>query len=605
MNPGTGDAVRQAGIRTNKERRRMKFPLNPLRGDRKKGTFREIYADWKWISSYSKRFKGPVAVYTVLGLLSSTLGLVSSVAGKLLVDVVIGHKTEQLGLAAAVMAGSTLLSVGISNLIGRYRQRLDVDMANVIRSDVFDSVMDADWQSLHRFSNGDIMNRFHGDIGAVAGSAVGWLPNVIISVYSFAASFAVIWHYSPVMSLIALSSAPVVLLSSRYLVEKQKAFRNEMMETTSSMYSFETEALDNLDTVKSFGIMNTFSAQLKELQMQYRRVTLAWNMFQIHTNIFMAVISLLVEYAAYGYTLFLMWGGQITYGTMTLFLQQRNALSGAFSSVVGIVPGFINGSVSAHRLQELMSMPREKHHGAEIPPEFFRGGLTAALNQVGFVYEDGERVLEPSDFEARSGQITALVGPSGEGKTTILRLLLGIIKPESGSCVFLSGEGSTLTVSAESRALVSYVPQGNTLLSGTIAENLRLARREATDEEIITALKQACAWEFVEKMPQGINSVIYERGKGLSEGQAQRISIARALLRNAPVLLMDEATSALDMETEKEVLRSILDKNPGRTCILTTHRPSVLPMCDRVYRVGDRRITQLSRQEIESIARNF
>ena len=571
----------------------------------RKGTFGEIITDWKWIFSYSKRFKGPIVAYTLLGLLSSTLGLVSSIAGKFLVDVVIGHKVDQLWLAALVMAGSALISLAISNLTGRIRQKLDVDMTNAIRSDVFDSVMDAGWQSLNQFSNGDMLNRFHGDIGTVAGNAISWLPSVIISVYSFVTTFIVIWHYSPVMSLIALSSAPVILLMSRYLVTKQKAHRQEMMETTSRMYSFETEALDNLDTVKSFGIMDSFSMQLKELQMQYRRITLAWNMFQIRTNVFMAILSLLVEYVAYGYALFLLWGGHITYGTMTLFLQQRGALSGAFQSLVGIVPGFISSSVSAHRIQELMNLPREKHDEKEIPPEYFKGGLTLKLDQVDFAYEDGEMVVESSDFEAFPGQITALVGPSGEGKTTVLRLLLGMVEPKDGSCAFIPEVGTPLAVTAESRALISYVPQGNTLLSGTIAENMRLAKENATDEEIIAALKLACAWEFVENLPEGINNNIYERGKGLSEGQAQRISIARALLRDAPVLLMDEATSALDVETERNVLRNILQKSPGRTFIITTHRPTVLSMCDRVYRVVDRRITRLDQQEIDSIVRNF
>ncbi len=571
----------------------------------RKGTFGEIITDWKWIFSYSRRFKGPIVAYTLLGLLSSTLGLVSSIAGKFLVDVVIGHKVDQLWLAALVMAGSALISLAISNLTGRIRQKLDVDMTNAIRSDVFDSVMDAGWQSLNQFSNGDMLNRFHGDIGTVAGNAISWLPSVIISVYSFVTTFIVIWHYSPVMSLIALSSAPVILLMSRYLVTKQKAHRQEMMETTSKMYSFETEALYNLDTVKSFGIMDSFSMQLKELQMQYRRITLAWNMFQIRTNVFMAILSLLVEYVAYGYALFLLWGGHITYGTMTLFLQQRGALSGAFQSLVGIVPGFISSSVSAHRIQELMNLPREKHDENEIPPEYFKGGLTLKLDQVDFAYEDGEMVVESSDFEAFPGQITALVGPSGEGKTTVLRLLLGMVEPKDGSCAFIPEVGTPLAVTAESRALISYVPQGNTLLSGTIAENMRLAKENATDEEIIAALKLACAWEFVENLPEGINNNIYERGKGLSEGQAQRISIARALLRDAPVLLMDEATSALDVETERNVLRNILQKSPGRTFIITTHRPTVLSMCDRVYRVVDRRITRLDQQEIDSIVRNF
>ena len=579
--------------------------LNSLKERWKNGTFGEIITDWKWIFSYSKKFKGPIAAYTLLGLLSSTLGLLSSIAGKFLVDVVIGHKTEQLWLAALVMAGSALISLAISNLTGRIRQKLDVDMTNVIRGDVFDSVMDAGWQSLNQFSNGDMLNRFHGDIGTVASNAISWLPSVIISVYTFVTTFAVIWHYSPVMSLIALSSAPVILLMSRYLVRKQKEHRKEMMETTSKMYSFETEALYNLDTVKSFGIMDSFSMQLRELQMQYRRITLAWNMFQIRTNVFMAILSLLVEYVAYGYALFLLWGGSITYGTMTLFLQQRGALSGAFHSLISIVPGFISSSVSAHRIQELMNLPREKHHDEEIPAEYFNGHLTLKMDHVDFAYEDGELVVEASDFMACPGQITALVGPSGEGKTTVLRLLLGIIEPKDGSCVFLPENGALLPVTAESRALISYVPQGNTLLSGTIAENMRLAKEDATDEEITAALKLACAWEFVEELPDGINSNIYERGKGLSEGQAQRISIARALLRDAPVLLMDEATSALDVETERNVLRNILRKSPDRTFIITTHRPTVLSMCDRVYRVVDRRITQLDQQEIDSIVRNF
>lgn len=176
-----------------------------------------------------------------------------------------------------------------------------------------------------------------------------------------------------------------------------------------------------------------------------------------------------------------------------------------------------------------------------------------------------------------------------------------MIEPEKGTCTFLSESGRPLSVSAESRALISYVPQGNTLLNGTIAENMRLARKDATDEEIIAALKLACAWEFINKLPKGINDSIYERGKGLSEGQAQRIAIARAILRKAPVLLMDEATSALDVDTEKKVLQKILNKAPDHTCIITTHRPSVLSMSDRVYRVIDKRIVLLNQEEVERL----
>ncbi len=584
----------------------MRFgTIDSLKERKKNGTFREIFTDWKWIFSYTKRFKGSIILYTVLGLLSSTLGLVSSIAGKFLVDVVIGHKVDQLWLAAVVIAGSALLTLAVGNFSGHIKQRLDVDMTHAIRSDVFDSIMEADWESLNSFSNGDVLHRFHGDISTISSNAVDWLPSMIITAYSFIATFVVIWHYSPVMSLIALSSAPVLMLMSRYLVEKQKNHRKEMAQMTSSMYAFETEALYNLDTVKSFGIKGMFKAQLKDLQAQYRHITMAWHMFQIKTNVFMTIVSLLVEYAAYGYALFLLWGGQITYGTMTLFLQQRSNLSGNFHSLVGTVPGFINGSVAAHRLQELLKLPREKHGEQDIPEEYFQGKLTVKMNLVDFAYNNGEKVIERSDFIAEPGKITALVGPSGEGKTTVLRLLLGIVQPEEGSCTFVTENGDALNLNADSRVLISYVPQGNSLMSGTIAQNMRLARKEATDEEIIAALKMACAWEFVEKLEKGIYSEIQEKGKGLSEGQAQRIAIARALLRDAPVMLMDEATSALDVETERNVLKNILQKSPEKTFIITTHRPTVLSMCDKVYRVVDRKITELGQEEVETIVRNF
>ncbi len=570
----------------------------------KTGTFKEILDDWKWILSYSSPMKGSIILYTLLGILSASLGLASSIAGKFLIDVVIGRQVDKLWLAALVMAASSLGSLALVNASGRLRQKMELATANAIRRDVFDAVMNAHWQSLRHYSSGDMLNRFHGDISAVASNAVSWIPTVILSVYTFIASFAVIWHYSPVMCLIALAGAPVFLLMSRYMIVRQREYRGEMAERTSDLFTFETEALYNVDTVKSFGIMDAFSYRLRELQDQYRRLSLAWNMFHIRTNVSLAVLGLVIEYISYGYCLFLLWGSRITFGTMTLFLEQRSALTGAFESLVRIIPSFINSSVSAHRIRELTELPRERRE-ENIPEEFRRGGLTVRLDGVGFSYEDGEQVISDSCFEAKPGQITALVGPSGEGKTTVLRLLLGIVPPDEGRCVFCTPDGQELAVSAGSRSLISYVPQGNTLLSGTIAENMRLVRPEASDEEIIAALKLACAWDFVERLPETINSDIYERGKGFSEGQAQRISIARALLRDAPILMMDEATSALDVETERQLLKNILKKAPDKTCVITTHRPTVLSMCDRVYRVVDTKITPLASEEIDTIVRNF
>ena len=186
--------------------------------------------DWKWIFSYSHHFKLLIIVYTILGLSSSTLGLVSSVAGKFLVDVIVGHKTDQLAVAALIMVGSAVVSLTFSNLNTWISEKLRVGMTNAIRADAFDSVMDAGWQSLNSFAGGDILNRFHSDVNAVAANAVSWLPNLIIGIYTFIATFVVIWHYSPVMSLIALSAAPLLLVSGRYLLGRQREYRKKMME---------------------------------------------------------------------------------------------------------------------------------------------------------------------------------------------------------------------------------------------------------------------------------------------------------------------------------------------------------------------------------------
>lgn len=187
----------------------------------------------------------------------------------------------------------------------------------------------------------------------------------------------------------------------------------------------------------------------------------------------------------------------------------------------------------------------------------------------------------------------------------MIRLILGLIRPEKGVAVIVASNGQEIAMNAETRHFFAYVPQGNTILSGTIAENMRMVREDATDEEIIEALKIACAWDFVEKMPENIHSNVGERGRGLSEGQAQRISIARAVLRDAPVLLLDEATSALDVTTERNVLRNIVEQKPNKTCIVTTHRPSVLNLCQRVYRVMETKVTELDEEESSRMAMDF
>lgn len=572
----------------------------------KDGTFSEIIDDWKWIFSYSARYKGAIAFYTVLGVLSTTLGLVSSVASKYLIDIITGYKTSMLVQLILLMVGSTVFSLVFSSIISRISTRLSIDISNDIQADIFDKIVDADWLALSQYSNGDILNRFNSDIGTVSSNAISWLPTILIAFYNFIATFLVLLHYDWIMAIIAFLSAPFLLLMSRFVIRKQREYGKKVREMSSKLMSFEVETFYNFDTIKSFGIAPYYSKKMRWWQKQFKDISLEYNLFSIKTNILMSIVSNAVQFLAFGYCLFRLWTHDITYGTMTLFLQQRSNLSSAFNNVISIIPSFLNSSISAHRIRELVELPREVHipESAELDA-LAQDGFTVQMQDLSFAYVEGTNVITDSRFVARPGEIVALIGPSGEGKTTMIRLILGLVCPQSGRALIRAADGTEVTMNAETRHLFAYVPQGNTILSGTIAENMRTVKEDATDEEIIEALKIACAWDFVAKMPDTINAKVGERGRGFSEGQAQRLAIARAVLRDAPVLLLDEATSALDVTTERRVLRNIVQQKPNKTCIVTTHRPSVLNLCQRVYRVVDTRVTELSEEESARMAMDF
>ena len=572
----------------------------------KEGTLGEILEDWRWIFSYTVRYKWAVGFYIFLGISSTTMGLVSSIASKYLIDIITGYQYSKLGMMIAVMVGSTVFSLVFSSIISRISAKISIDINNDIQADIFDKIIDADWLALNEYSNGDILNRFNSDISTVSSNAISWLPTIIISFYQFFATFFVIMHYNKTMALISLASAPFMLAVSRRILKKQREYGKNTRKMSSRLMTFEVETFYNYDTIKSFGIAPLYSKKLRWWQNQYKDVVLEYNLFSIMTNIFMRIVGTGVQFVAFGYCLFLLWTHTITYGTMTLFLQQRGNLSNAFNSVIGIIPSFLNSSISAHRIRELVELKKEIHiPESSALDQYEEDGYVVEMRDVNFSYVEGNRVISDSAFIAKPGEIVALVGPSGEGKTTMLRLILGLIHPEEGTAVIRASSGMEVPLNTDTRHLFSYVPQGNTILSGTIAENLRMVKEDATDEEVVEALKISCAWDFVKNLPETFNNPVGERGRGLSEGQAQRIAIARAILRDSPVLLLDEATSALDVATERRVLRNIIQNRPNKTCIVTTHRPSVLNLCQRVYRVMETTVTELNEEEAGRMAMDF
>ena len=561
--------------------------LDILIGKWRDGTFSEIIDDWKWIFSYSKRYKGAIAFYTILGIFSTSMGLVGSVASKYMIDIITGYQMSKLWIMVLITLGSAFFSLTIGNVIGRISTKLSIYINNDIQADIFDKIIDADWMEINKYSNGDVLNRFNSDVNTISGNAISWLPTIIIAVYDFVATFAVIWHYDKIMSLLAFASAPFMLLMSKFLISKQREYGKKVREMSSEMMTFEVETFYNFDTIKSFGISSLYGKKMRNWQEKFKDISLKYNMFTIKTNIVMSIIGMVVQYAAFGYCLFRLWTRDISYGTMTLFLQQRSNLNGAFNNLVSIIPNFLNSSISAHRIRELAQLKKEVHipESSEMDA-YVEDGFEVKMRDVDFSYVKEERVITDSSFEAKPGEIVALVGPSGEGKTTLIRMFLGLIHPQSGQAVMSAAGGMEVVLNAETRHLFAYVPQGNMLMSGTIRDNIKLTNSTATDEEVLEAAKISCAYDFINELPSGLDTVLMENGRGLSEGQIQRLAVARAVLSGAPVMLLDEATSALDAETEKKLLLGLRSLK-GRTCVIISHKTAAFEVADSVIEIKD------------------
>ena len=569
------------------------------------GTFSEIWADWKWIWGYTKRYRRAVWFYTILGVASSTLGLVSAVASKYSIDIITGYDSDHLWFIVTVMVASALVGLLLRSVTSRISTKISLRVNNDIQAQVFDRLLGADWRSLNAFASGDLLSRLSTDVGSVSSSAIRWLPDLIVTAYTFAATLAVILHYDWIMALLALASAPFLLLTSRRLIRGMRTHQQEVRQVGSRLMSYETETLHNLDAIKGFGITGRYGRGFRRRQEEFRRASLDYNLFSIRPEILLSLLGSAVQMAAFGYCLYLLWSGKILYGTMTLFLSQGAKLSSAFNALVRTVPSFLSASVSARRIRDLYALEPEPVLPDDRLDSLASQGFTVAVEDAGYAYVPHQPVLTHADFRAAPGETVALVGPSGGGKTTMIRLLLGLIRPAEGRAYLQAADGRQVEVNAGLRRYFSYVPQGNTLLSGTIADNLRMVKPDASDAQLRAALEAACAWDFVSAMDGGLEASVGEHGHGLSEGQAQRIAIARALLRDAPVLLLDEATSALDVATERTILRNLAARYPHKTCIVTTHRPTVISLCRRVYQVSSGCLRLLDSDEAQRLAMDF
>lgn len=512
----------------------------------------------------------------IIETIASLAAVFIALESKKLFDSAQFGQIDSLIRSGLVIIGIVLLQTIINSFMTIFSTKISTSLSNSLRQKLFDKLSRTQWLSFAKFHTGDLLTRITNDIEAVVNGVASVIPDIISTVFSICASVIVLIVFDPLLALFAFILGPLSVIFMRLFSSKLSEYYLRIQETESESRSFIQERLKNMHIIKTFGLERQSSTFLASLQNK----KLGWIIKRSRISA-VSSAALSVSYWL-GFLLAILWGssqlskGLITFGTITVYLQLVGQIQNPFIDLAYSAPQIIVMYASAGRLISLYELEAENFTEEKL--KWHSAGIRA--NELEFKYDLDIPVLNRSSFEIKAREFTAVVGASGEGKTTFIRLLLSLLKPTSGALTFYNPDtGESSPADVITRSLASYVPQGNTLFSGTIKENVLLGNKEATDEELNEALKKACILDFIEGLPEKVETVIGENGYGLSEGQAQRISIARALLTKKPVLILDEATSALDAVTELEVLQSIASIEPTPTCIIITHRKAALDFC--------------------------
>ncbi len=536
---------------------------------------------FKWLVSISEGYRGSIVICTLLGLVNITLGWCFVYVCKWAVDIA-SHTTEGdvkkvLLLLPCIIVGE-LASSAVSSWISQvHNVRLD----NRLKQRVVRHLIDSEWRGIEKYHTGDVVNRIEGDVSSVVSFATDTLPGIFVLMFQLVGSFLLLLWLDATLAWIILCISPLFLLLARIYMRRMHRIIREVRDSDSAIQCQIQENLQYRSVIKTLeqtaATMTRMDRVMDILTGQVRQRA----RLSILTRLCMNGGFAMGYFLTFGWGVIQIWEGVIGYGTMVAFLQLSARVQRPIADLSKEIPVFVRCFTSAERLMELMALPQEPN---EPQPLFAVPDVGIRLSDVSFRYEaDGQpqrMVLEHFSFDFMPGSSVAILGETGVGKTTLIRLLLALVRPDYGSVELYSGTVAQ-PLTAFSRRYFSYVPQGNTLLSGTIRTNLQMGNNEASDEEMYEALHRAAA-DFVRTLPKGLDTPCGERGGGLSEGQAQRITIARALLRKAPILLLDEATSALDPDTEQKVLDNLLSATDRRLLVLITHRPTAAQRCSQI-----------------------
>lgn len=532
---------------------------------------------WLWQAWRGNQLQA--VLNATIGLLGVGLSLTSIWAVKHAIDVASHAIPGNIYLAVGFMALIVLCEFGL-NIAGVWvKNLLGIKAQNRMQQRMLDRILRSEWHGRERFHSGDVLNRLEGDVNNVINFLTETIPNTLSVLAMFLGAFSYLALMDWRLAVLITAMIPVFALFSRIYIGQMRRLTRQVRDSDSKVQSVLQETIQHRMLIKTLESDDVMVGKLEDTQSELRHHVVRRTRFSVFSNLILNFGFALGYLIAFLWAALRMSAGTLSFGGMTAFLQLVNRIQGPARSLTKLVPAFVGVFTAAERLMELEENPLEEQ-GDPIEMDSPCG---IRFRDVTYTYDDGDEcVVDGLSFDFKPGSCTAILGETGVGKTTIVRMMLALLHPQQGS-VEIYDRHRHREMSPRLRTNFVYVPQGNTLMSGTIRDNLRLGKLNATDEEMSEALHRSCA-DFVFELPAGLDTFCSERGSGLSEGQAQRIAIARALLRNRSIMLFDEATSALDPDTERQLLKNLLDTR-DKTVIFITHRLAVVDYCDQVLRM--------------------
>lgn len=598
--------------------------------------WKRIWQQLKWMNGFSKGYRGRIGILTGISIFFSLFGIAYALIYSNIVNTIMGELQNIISIVEesvaqmrytsfaekvayivnellppwivwvlVVYVAYKIISYAFSLFMQFFTMRLSMDLGRGIKRQVYATILESDWLKLTQYRAGDLVQRVASDADTISGFAMSTVPSLIVQAIQFVVAFIVLVSMDPLLTALAFAFIPLHIFNIALRGKRMRDFSKRSLDLGAKNHSFLVESMSNIMVIKSFMLVPEFIRRYRQIHEDMYTLSVEKVKYGIVTGALTGMIGRVITIGVFLIQGVRLIDGYVTWGTLTAFGMLSGMVTTPLNTLIGFVMSSIEISASAERVMTIYELPRDRTQVPEDVKQFAQksksAGMGVRVDDLSFAYEEDITVLHDVNIEVNPGEVVALVGPSGEGKTTLIRLALGLLTPDKGRA-YLTGGGDTLNLSVETREFFSYVPQGNTMFSGTVRENMQMGDIDAGDERIIDALKQACIWSFVESLPLGLDTPIGERGVGVSEGQAQRLAIARALLRGAPILLLDEATSALDIYTEKEVLENIFESGICKTCILTTHRPSVFTVCDKIYRVRQRSVELIKEHRDQEVS---